>query len=135
MGLITVALLAALGLLLCGGAIKNKPPFLEKLIAQIKTQTDNLGLWGVVYGLVALFLTVVGTSDQVTLALRLLGNALIVVMALTIGFDRIMGFFPKFNPAVRDEFRTVVNKIAANGTWIGFAALGLAGVMFLKIFS
>lgn len=135
MGLITVGMLAALGLLLCGEAIKNKPAFLETLIEKLKSQTETLGLWGVIYGFVALFLTMVGTSDQVTLALRILGNVLIVVMAFTIGFDKIMGFFPKFNPVVLEETRGVIAKIRSNGTWIGFVALGLAAVMFLKIFS
>lgn len=135
MGLITVFVLAAMGLLLCGGAIKNKPAFLEKLIAQIKTQTDLLGFWGLIYGLVALFLTMVGTSDQVMLGLRLTGNFLIIIMALTIGFEKITGFFPKLNPVVLEEARSIITKIRANGTWIGFAALGVAGVTFLKIFS
>lgn len=135
MGLITVGLLVAMGLLLCGEAIKSKAAFLERAISTLRPQTENLGFWGVIYGLVALFLSMVGTTDNVTLALRLAGNSLIVVMGLMLAFDKIVGYFPKFQGAVLDEVRGVVTKFQGRAIWIGYAALGIAAVTFLKIFS
>lgn len=135
MGLITVGMLVALGLLLCGEALKSKPAFLEKTISALHPHTEKLGLWGTVYGFVALFLSMVGTSDSITLALRLAGNSLIIVMGLVLAFDRIIGFFPKLSGVVLDEIRNIVSRLKNCGIWIGYAALGVAAVTFLKIFS
>ncbi len=135
MGLLSVAFLITLGLLLSGESIKSKPKFLEDMITKLRPHTENIGLWGVAYGLLAVILTSFSSLLQFDFFARLLGNILIVLMALPLALEKLVAMFPNLNPVVLEEIRGMVGKIKSHGTTLGFTGLGFAALIFLQVFS
>lgn len=136
LGLITLCALAVFTLLYLSSSIPKKPPALEKAIAAIKRNIDDLGVVTLIYGLIATFAVPVLmagmlSSSGVSIAamfLPMLANLTLVIMALPYAFHRFEdGMQAKVNKAILTEIHNIMAWITANEKYVG----GLGGILIV----
>lgn len=135
MGLITFFLLGAFSLLYISNSIPNKPAFIDKAVSLISENIEKLAIVGVIYGLVAAFLTPLMVFGVVDILARLFGNLMIVILALPFTFDKIVAKYPEtLNGPVVDEFGILIKRITRQEKLFGIIGTVLTVVLFAVIF-
>ncbi|MDF3024385.1 MAG: hypothetical protein K0R10_1746 [Alphaproteobacteria bacterium] len=132
LGLITLSALAVFSLLYLSSSIPKKPPAVEKAVAAIKRNIDDIGVVTLVYGLFATFAVPVlmagMLSSGVSIAamfLPMFANLTLVIMALPYAFHRFeAGLKAKVNAAILTEIHNIMIWITTNEKYVG--ALGAA---------
>ncbi len=139
LGLITLCALAVFSLLYLSASIPKKPPALEKAVAAIKRNIDDLGVVTLIYGFIATFAVPVlmagMLSSGVTIAamfLPMLANLTLVIMALPYAFHRFEdGMKAKVNAAILTEIHNIMGWITANEKYVG--GLGAALIVLCLV--
>jgi hypothetical protein len=135
MVLITLAFLLAFTALYLSKSLEKKPEFVTKVVEKITANLDTVALAGLVYGLVAAILALIMVSGGGML-LRLVGNILIVVMALPFVFEQqLPKFKEKMNPAIIEEIRKVIGMISKQEKYVGYAGAAASLLLFAIAFS
>lgn len=135
MGLITFLLLGAFSLLYVSKSLQKKPEFVDKAVAAITRNIDNLAMGGVIYGLVAACLAPIMIANSTEMLLRLLANILVVVLALPHVFDKLAAKFEgKLNAAIMQEVRSAVGWISAKEKLVGIAGAIVTVLLFGVLF-
>lgn len=135
LGLITLCALAVFSLLYLSSSIPKKPPALEKAIAAIKRNIDDLGVVTLIYGVIATFavpLLLAGALSSgvsvVAMFLPMLANLTLVIMALPYAFHRFEdGMKAKVNAAILTEIHNLMGWITTNEKYVG----GLGAVLIV----
>ncbi len=134
-GFITIFFLGIFSLLYISKAIGAKSEGMRKAADRITDNIDNLAFFGLIYGVLAAFLSpILIQMNMVFILVSLLSNLTIVVMALPFAFERMIKKKEEtMNAAILDGLREIVAGIAARQKVLGFVGAGLATVMFLLI--
>lgn len=136
MGLITFVLICTFTLLYLSSAIPNKPPFIEKALAFIKQHLNYLAMGGLIFGFLAFCITPISVQGAGNMFIRMLANALIVVMAIPYTFEKLIAQHEsKINAAILKEVRNIIGAISAKDKYIGGAGAILALLVFGTVFS
>jgi hypothetical protein len=136
LGLITLCALAVFSLLYLSSSIPKKPPAVDKAVAAIKRNIDDLGVITLIYGLIATFAVPLLMAGQLTsgvtvvaMFLPMLANLTLVIMALPFAFHRFeAGLKAKANAAILTEIHNLMGWITANEKYVG--GLGAALIVF-----
>jgi hypothetical protein len=136
MGLITFVLICAFTLLYLSSAIPNKPQFVEKALAFIKQHLNYLAMGGLVFGFLAFCITPISVNGAGNMFIRMMANALIVVMAIPFTFEKLIAQYEtKINAAILKEVRNIISAISAKDKYIGGAGVVLALLVFGTVFN
>ena len=135
LGLITFGALAVFSLLYLSAIVSGKSPAIDKALVLIKRHMDYIGVASAAYGFLAACATPVLVSDPANMFVRLLGNIVLIIMALPYAFKR---FEPqlaeKINVAIMDELKDIVTRVLALEKYIGFAGAITCIVTFVFVF-
>lgn len=135
MGLVTLLFVVAFAALYLSRSLANKPELLVRVTDKINTHIDRLAVWGAAYGLACFFLTLLIRYTTVDMLIRLVANAMIVVMALPFIFDKLTAKYQeKVNPAIMDEARHFVAWISKQEKNIGYAGAACGVLLFVILF-
>jgi hypothetical protein len=135
MGLITFFLLGAFSLLYISKSIPNKPAFVDKAVTAIADNIDKLAMIGVIYGLIAAFLTPLTNMGVIDMLVRLLANLMIVILALPYTFDKIVAKYQEhLNGPIVEEFSILVKRIVRQEKLFGIIGTSLTVLLFAVIF-
>ena len=135
MGLITLLFLLALTLSYFGKFWEGKPDFIAGIIDKINANMSQVALWGALYGLVMIVLTLVMGYSGGDMIVRFLANLMIVIMALPFVFERLLAKFEsKINPAIATELRNIVGWITRQQKYVSYAGLALCLILFGAVF-
>lgn len=127
LGLITLCALAVFSLLYLSSSIPKKPPAVEKAVAAIKRNIDDLGVITLIYGVIATVtvpLLMAGMLSSgvsvVAMFLPMLANLTLVIMALPYAFHRFEeGMKAKVNKAILTEIHNLMGWITTNEKYVG----------------
>ncbi len=135
LGLITFGALAVFSLLYLSAIASNKSPAIDKALTLIKRHMDYIGVGCVAYGFLAACATPIMVSDPTGMFVRMLGNLVLIIMALPYAFKR---FEPqlaaKINVAIMDELKAIVNRVLSLEKIVGFIGLITCIVTFVFVF-
>lgn len=135
MGIITLLLLGAFTLIYASGWIPKKPPFIEKAIAFLFDNMKYLGVGAFVYGLIDAIITPLQVPNVEYMAVRMLSDILIVVMALPFCFDKLVEKHKhKINTAVLEEVSSSIGWVRANAKIVGAAGVVMTILLFAFVF-
>lgn len=135
MGLLTLFFLICFTLVYLSKAWDEKPGFIAKVTDKISENLETISLWGMIYGFAAVLLTLIMAYTPGHLVIRVIANALIVLMALPYAQDRVMAKLQgKVNPAILDEVRSFAGWITARERMVGYAGAAFSLILFGAIF-
>ena len=133
--LISLSVLGVFTLLNISSAIPKKPAAVEKALTFIKLHLNYIALGGLVYGFIAMCSTPIAIKAPVNMAICLVGNLLIVIMALPYSFTKLVsGHGEKVNAAILKETKSAIDWITSKDKYFGFAGAVLCGLMFVATF-
>lgn len=117
-------------------SLEKKPEVLTKVVDKITPHIDQVGFWGVIYGLVAMVLTLLFGYSSLDMLVRLLTNFMIALMALPFVLDRLIAFVQQkvSNPVIIDEIRNLVGWVSKNERFIGYMGALCSVVLFVVLF-
>ena len=135
MAIITFLLLCAFSLIYLSNSIPKKPPAVEKAIAFLFDNMKYLGVGAVIFGVVDAIITPIVVVKFDYMIVRMLGDAMIVVMALPFCFDKMVEKFKdKMNTALVDVFRGSVEWIRSKDKIVGGVVAAFAVLVFVFVF-
>lgn len=136
MGLITLFFLGVFSILYVGKGLDKKPDLLVKALDNIHTNLNRLGLWGTVYGLVALVLAPITISnDNMGLLIRVFANLVLIIAALPYSIDFLIGKFQSsLNETLTNEIRNSVGWISRHEKVVGYVIAGFTLLLFSVLF-
>lgn len=135
MGLITLVLLCAFTLLYLSSAIPKKPEFIEKTLAFIRQHLNYIAMAGVIYGFIAFCITPIMIGPPLDMFVRMAANLLLVIMALPLTFDRLLGSNEqKINAAILKELRNSIALVSRHEVIVGGAGAVAAILLFATVF-
>jgi hypothetical protein len=136
MGLLTFAFVLAFTLLYISKSLDNKPAFVSNAVDKINQNINMIALCGFLFALVSILLTPVLIYSGANMLIRLLANALIVLMALpSVAHQWLPKYQDKINPAILEEIRNFIGWISKNEKYVGYAGAAASVLMFLIIFA
>jgi hypothetical protein len=134
MGLITLLVVVALTALYFSRSMDKKPPQLLR-VTDIMTEHIEYANWVFLYGLVALFFTLLLHYDLGDMLIRIANNALICLMTLPFLFDKWTAkYHGKVNAAIIEEARNIVGWVSHNEKITSYIGAVLATVLFFMLF-
>jgi len=135
LGLISFAALAAFSLLYLSASIPKKNEAVEKALSLIKQNVKFLGVACAAYGFIAFCLTPVVAPVPLDMFLRLLGNLVLIIMALPYCFTQFEAqLAPKLNEAILAEIKHIIGMITAQEKIVGFIGAAMTVVTFIFVF-
>lgn len=135
MGLISLLFLVAFTLVYFGKFWESKPDFVAGLIDKITAHLGRLALWGTVYGLVMIVLTLIMGYNFGDTMIRFFANILIVVMALPFVLDRLLAKLEgKMNPAILTELKNIVGWVTRQEKYVSYAGIVVSLILFGAVF-
>lgn len=136
MGLVTLFFLGVFSVLYVGKGLDKKPELLVTALDKITTNVNRLGLWGTIYGLVALVLAPITISnDNAGLLIRILGNIMVVIVALPYSIDFLISKFQSsLNETLTNEIRNSIGWITRHEKIIGYVSAGVTVLLFSILF-
>lgn len=133
--MISFCVLGVFTLLNISSAIPKKPPALEKALEFIKLHLNYIALGGFIYGFVAMCITPIAIKPPLNMAICLVGNLLIVIMALPFSFTKLVsGHGEKVNAAILKETKSAIDWISGKDKYFGFAGAVVCGLLFVATF-
>jgi hypothetical protein len=135
--ILSIVILAALVLVVLGEIFAAQIPALAKAYNLLKNYREKLGYWGVIYGIFAFVITVLTTYDPNNLVVRVVANALIIALALPIGFDKLIRHFPDFenNKAISSEGRGIIGTLREKAKLLAYVGAIVWCLLFVLTFS
>lgn len=135
MGLITLLVATAFTALYFSRSFEKKPVQLARVSDTMMLHIDKIAKWAGLYGLVAIFLTLLTRYTLGDMLIRLINNAMICFMALPFIFDKLTEKYNgKVNTAIMEEARNLVGWISANEKAMSYVGAASAAVLFLTLF-
>lgn len=133
--LISLCVLGVFTLLNISSAIPKKPPAVEKALAFIKLHLNYIALGGLIYGFIAMCITPIAIKVPTNMAICLVGNLLIVIMALPYSFSKfVSGHGEKVNAAILKETKSTIDWISSKDKYFGFGGAVVCGLLFVATF-
>lgn len=134
MALISLVFILALALHYAASQFENFPPALRGMAARVTENIRPLSYWGVIYGILALVLSPLTADDGSELAVHLLANAMIFLMALPLALDMVLERHHEKVPAVLvAELRNLVGWITRNEKAVALAGGIMAVLLFVTM--
>jgi len=134
MGLITLLVVVALTALYFGRSMEKKPPQLVRFTDMMTAHIEYAN-WVFIYGLVALFFTLLLHYDLGDMLIRIANNAMICIMTLPFLFDKwTVKYHGKVNAAIIEEARNIVSWVSHNEKITSYIAAVFAVVLFFMLF-
>lgn len=134
MGLITLLVMIVLTTLYFGRSMDKKPPQLMRVTETMMAHLEY-ARWGFLYGLVAVFLTLLFHYDLGDMLIRIANNIMICVMTLPFVFDKwVEKYHGKINAAIIEEARSASNWVANNEKITSYVGAIFATVLFFMLF-
>lgn len=135
MALITLILLVAFTMIYLARSLDNKPAWLTAAVDNIMAYIDPLSFWSIIYGLVALLMAALLVHTPLDIMVRLLANAMIILLALPYAFQKLVARFQgEENAAILESLHDIVNGITRHEKTAAFVAAGTAVVLFAVMF-
>lgn len=133
--MISFCVLGVFTLLNISSAIPKKPAAVEKALDFIKLHLNYIALGGLIYGFVAMCITPIAIKAPTNMAACLIGNLLIVIMALPYSFTKLVsGHGAKVNAAILKETKSTIDWISSKDKYFGFGGAIVCGVLFVATF-
>jgi hypothetical protein len=132
---ITLCVLGVFTLLNISSAIPKKPASVEKALEFIKHNLNYIALGGMLYGFIALCATPIAIKVPVNMAIALVGNLLIIIMALPYSFSKFVSSQgAKVNAAILKETKSTIDWISSKDKYFGFAGAAVCVGLFIASF-
>ena len=129
--LATLIFAAAFSLLYASKMMSQKPAVVDKLVSKIGENLETLSYWGVIYGLIAAFITPIFYQDAYDILSGMFAAAMVVLMALPYSFEKITSKIGKnINPAVIESLRDMHVGIVKFEKIIGNLGIAAAVLLF-----
>jgi len=131
MGLISVALLIAFGILLYGAKLAEKFPKVKGWQKSLQGVQDVLGVVGIFLGLLGIISGVIHLNMFAISFVALLADVILFAVAMPFGFGTLKKHIT--TPFFHEKGAIVVEKVQANSEAFGLGALLMAVVLFLML--
>ena len=131
---LSLGFLISLGILNMGEAMGDTSPAMAKALDKLRPIKEQIGFWGVIYGLISLFATLISFVSPISFLIGLFGSLFIVVLSLPYGFVKFKKFFTIENPVILEEVESIISKVTSKQKILGAVSLGIAAALFLTAF-
>lgn len=135
LSLITLFFLVVFSLLYISKSLAKKPQALTDAVGKINDNIDQLGFWGLIYGVVAAVLAPILAGNFIGLLISAFSNLMVVALTLPYGFEKIVsGREEKINAAILEVLREMIGNIARNEKILGYVGAVTAFVLLAVTF-
>ena len=134
MGLITLGFLVCLSTLMFCAQGEDSPDFLKSLNKKLKPVQGTIGLWGIVWGILSLFVSLVSLINHPTFFIKLIASGFVLLLALPFGLGKLTSYFKMDNPVFQENINDGAKKIEKYGKYLSIAGFVVSVLLFVVIF-